>query len=233
MKHRVDSGLVRLGGILLPPRCVLCGSCGQPGRIDLCLACDRSLPRSDATATSGRAPLLRSFAPFAYLHPADYLVHALKYHGQLAVARVLGELLGRHVEAAGFGADVDVLVPVPLHPYRHAERGFNQSEEIARWLGRWLQRRVDGGLAWRRRDTRPQVGLPGDHRRLNVAGAFAAAPGVRGQRVAVVDDVFTTGATLAELARVLHEAGASSVEAWCVARAPAPKQVDFTEHLEV
>jgi ComF family protein len=226
MPSWVDSQIDRLGGLLLPPRCVLCGSKGQLPCLDLCAACEGSLPAAEPVSAASPSPLLRSFAPFAYRPPLDYLVHALKYRGQLAVARVLGSLLGQRVAASGRGAAVDVLVPVPLHPSRHAERGYNQSVEIARWTARSLQCRCDPALASRRRETRPQVGLHGDERRRNVAGAFGAAAAVRGRRVAILDDVMTTGATLAAVGQALLDAGALTVEAWCVGRAAPPKQVN-------
>ena len=156
---------------------------------------------------------------FDYGHPVDHLVHALKYRGQLAVGRVLGTLLGERIAALGLQADVDVVLPVPLHPARHGDRGFNQSAEIGHWVARRLDRPLDVRLAVRRRDTPPQVGLAVLERRTNLAGAFAASPAARGLRIAVVDDVTTTGRTLQELAATLIEAGAESVEGWCVARA--------------
>jgi ComF family protein len=233
MRHWVDRNAERLGGLLLPPRCVLCGSRGQAPSIDLCAGCEGTLPVAEVPCITGPSPLVRSFAPFAYGHPLDHLVHALKYRGQLAVARVLGGLLGQRIEALAFGAAIDVLVPVPLHPRRHAERGFNQSREIANWVARRLRCRVEESVAARCRDTRPQVGLRAEERRCNLAGAFLAAPGVRGLRVAIVDDVYTTGATLRELGQALHDAGARSVEAWCVGRAQVPRQVDLARDGEV
>ena len=232
MRDWVDTQIERLGGLVLPPRCVLCGSRGQPPCTDLCHPCERSLPSAQPVIVHGPAPLRQSVAPFEYDYPLDHLVHALKYRGQLAVARVLGGMLGQRLEASGLGGGIDVVIPVPLHASRHAERGFNQSAEIARWVARRLRRPVAPALAVRCRDTPPQVGLRGDERRANLAGAFAAAPGVRGLRVAVVDDVLTTGTTLRELSRALRDAGALSVDAWCVARAHAPKQVDFASGLE-
>ena len=232
MPSWVDSQIDRLGGLLLPPRCVLCGSRGQPPCLDLCRACEQSLPAAEPVSAIGPSPLLGSLAPFAYRHPLDHLVHGLKYRGQLAVGRVLGSLLAHRVAASGRDAAVDVLVPVPLHPSRHAERGYNQSAEIARWAARSLPCRCDPTLASRHRETRPQVGLHGDERRRNVAGAFTAAAAVRGLRVAVLDDVTTTGATLAAVGQALLDAGALTVEAWCVGRAAPPKQVDCGQGTE-
>ena len=226
MQHWVDSGLERIGALLLPPRCVLCGGRGQPPCLDLCRDCEADLPPARPAILSGQGPLRLSLAAYGYEPPLDYLVHALKYRGQLAVARVLGNLLGAAVESSGLQHEVDVLVPVPLHAARHAERGFNQSHEIARWAGRRLRRRIDPCLVQRRRETRPQVGLGSDERHINLAGAFVAVAPVRRVRVALVDDVTTTGTTLQELGAVLLEAGASSVVAWSVGRAAAAKQVD-------
>ena len=227
MRDWVDKHLDRLGGLLLPPRCVLCGSRGQAPCLDLCAGCEASFEAAGEPVLAGPEPLRRICAPFAYARPIDHLVHALKYRGQLATGRVLGTLLGRRIAALGLGADVDVVLPVPLHPRRHGERGFNQSAEIARWVARDLRRPLRPRLARRRRDTRPQVGLDPAQRRDNLAGAFAASPEVRGLRVALVDDVTTTGRTIAELGRVLLDAGAGAVEAWCVCRAQPPDRVDL------
>jgi ComF family protein len=217
MPDWVDRHLDWLGGLLLPPRCVLCGSRGQAPCLDLCPGCAASFEAANEPELAGPAPLRRSCAPFAYAPPLDHLVHALKYRGQLATARVLGTLLAGWLARRGLPHEVDVIVPVPLHPDRHAERGFNQSAELARQLGHRLHLPVAESLAVRRRATPPQVGLHLDERRRNLAGAFGARPAA-GLRVAIVDDVTTTGATLQELAGVLTHAGACAVDAWCVAR---------------
>jgi ComF family protein len=218
MRHWVDRQVERLGGWLLPPRCVLCGSRGQSPCLDLCRGCQAAFGAAADVVRAGHGCLRRCCAPFAYAAPFDFLVHALKYRGQLATGRVLGTLLADHIEALGLQVDVDVIVPVPLHPARHAERGFNQSAEIARHLGRRLRLPVEESLAVRRRATPPQVGLHLEERRRNLVDAFVAGPAC-GRRVAIVDDVTTTGTTLQELARVLSQAGAVTVDAWCVARA--------------
>lgn len=218
MPNWVDRRIDRLGGWLLPPRCVLCGSRGQAPCLDLCAGCAACFELADAPVLAGPEPLRRSCAPFAYAWPLDHLVQALKYRGQLATARVLGSLLADWVALRGLQHDTDVIVPVPLHPARHAGRGFNQAAEIAHQLGRGLSLPVRESAAVRRRATPPQVGLQLAERRSNLAGAFGAR-GVAGLRVAIIDDVTTTGATLQELAGALHRAGARAVDAWCVARA--------------
>ena len=226
MDESVDRVVSWLGGLLLPPRCVLCGAGGQPPALDLCLDCERALPPASPPFVAGPGPLLGSYATYEYDYPVDHLVHALKYRGQLAVGRVLGTLLGRGLATHAGACAVDVVVPVPLHPGRHAERSFNQSAEIACWAARALRLRFEPGLAIRGRETRPQVGLHGAERRGNLAGAFLPRQGARGLRIAVVDDVTTTGTTVAELGQALVAAGAASVVAWCVCRAPPPERVD-------
>lgn len=214
----VDRNLERLGGLLLPPRCVLCGSRGQAPCLDLCAGCAADFQAAGEPVLAGPGPLRRTCAPYAYAWPLDHLVHALKYRGQLATARVLGTLLAQWLAGRSLHDDIDVIVPVPLHPARHADRGFNQSAELARPVGRALRLPLAVSLAERRRATPPQVGLNLDARRGNLAGAFRAGA-VAGLRVAIVDDVTTTGATLQELALALVQAGAAAVDGWCVARA--------------
>lgn len=216
-RSQVDRSLDTICAWLLPPRCVLCGRQGQRPCLDLCAGCEASFEVAAEPVIVGQEPLRRTCAPFAYAWPLDHLVHALKYRGQLATARVLGTLLADWLNGHGLQHEVDVIVPVPLHPERHAERGFNQSAELARQLGRSLRLPVAESLAVRQRATPPQVGLHVEERRSNLVGAFAAGHAA-GLRVAIVDDVTTTGTTLQELARELVQAGAHAVDAWCIAR---------------
>ena len=130
-RFQVDRGLDAFCGSLLPPRCVLCGGPGQRPCLDLCAACEAALPTDPHVLLEGPRPIERCLAAFAYAFPMDHLVQLLKYRRQLAVGRVLGALLARSVDALGLQSDVDCVVPVPLHPGRHADRGFNQSTEIA------------------------------------------------------------------------------------------------------
>jgi ComF family protein len=243
MPNRLDSVLEQIGGWWLPARCVLCGRRGQPPCLDICYECERELPRPQrvcprcgATVGAGRLdstdaeacahcatdppPLDRLHAAFVYAPPVDSLVHALKYRGRLAIGRVLGELLARSADAAGLRDRVDAIVPTPLHPSRHAERGFNQATEIARWTARRLDLECNARLASRRIAGPSQVGSTPAQRRANLYGVFAAdANRVRGRAIAIVDDVVTTGSTTSALASALLAAGACRVDAWCVALA--------------
>ncbi|HEU4464565.1 MAG TPA: ComF family protein [Gemmatimonadota bacterium] len=146
-----------------------------------------------------------------YAGPAESVVHALKYRGWSHLADLCAASMAEPL--AQRGGSLDAIVPVPLHRARHRERGFNQSALLARALGRHLALPVVEALS-RSRPTRSQVGLGRAARRRNVDGAFAAAAGVRpGASLALVDDVATSGSTLAAAAGTLLAAGASRVVA--------------------
>jgi len=113
-----------------------------------------------------------------------------------------------------------VLIPVPLHPSRLGERGYNQALEIARVLARELALPIDNHVCERVAATAPQAGLDEHARRRNIRGAFAVRGPFHWSHVVILDDVVTTGSTVAELARVLRGAGARRVEVWAAARTP-------------
>jgi ComF family protein len=145
------------------------------------------------------------------------LVHLLKYEGWWRAV----EAMAHRMLPLGPLARAGVLVPTPLAASRLRHRGYNQAERLAREIGCRRGLPVRPELLLRRRDTRTQTALTPEARRANIAGAFLAR-GVRGRRVIVVDDVFTTGATLVACAEALLEAGASEVGAITFARAVLP-----------
>ena len=215
----------KLASLLFGGSCFLCR--GTARRL-LCAACESDLPRlamplcprcalpSPGALVCGRclseSPAYdATLAALAYDFPADALVHALKFRGELALAPLLAGLL-----ADKLGAErVDCVVPVPLSARRLRERGYNQAAEIARHLRR---NGLELALCERTRDSPPQIELPYAERQRNVRGAFRCTRALIGARVAVVDDVMTTGATLHEIARTLKGAGATHVVNWVVAR---------------
>lgn len=211
-----------------PHRCVLCDS--PTGQDRICADCDAELPRLPlgrctvcavplgsgevCGACLRQPPAFESVrAAFAYEFPVDALIHAFKYGRRLALAPVLGEML-----AGSTTPDVDVLVPMPLASGRLYERGFNQALEIARTLSRRHRIPLDATACRKVIETTPQARLPWKERAKNVRRTFVCDTSLKGLRVAVVDDVLTTGATLNELARALRRAGAVSVAGWVVAR---------------
>ncbi len=145
-------------------------------------------------------------------------VHQLKYAGWWRVAEPMARLMARLEPCGGAG----VLIPVPLGAARARRRGYNQAERLGRALAGAAGMPLRTDLLARCRDTRTQTALAPEQRRANVAGAFQAGPVPRDIRVVLIDDVFTTGATLVEAARTLAEAGAGAVEAVTFARALPP-----------
>ncbi len=223
---------------LYPPHCLLCGAGYRGGRapLDLCPACLADLPWNrpacghcgqplpeGAPPLCGRClrrpPLFdRLYAPLRYAAPADRLLLAFKFHGRMAPGRVAGELLAEALVQQGT-APPAVIVPVPLHPQRLAQRGYNQALELARPVGRRLGVAVASGLVQRLRATAAQSELTRPARRRNVRGAFAVVGALPRGTIALLDDVVSTGATVTELTRTLKRAGAERVEVWAVARA--------------
>jgi len=216
--------------ILLPQNCILCGSvCGHR---QLCTGCSQDLPLHHSPccpvcalpATQGEVcgnclKLPPRFdattAALNFDFPADAIVRALKYQGQLEIAGLLATILAQRLA----GCDKpDFILPMPLHATRLQQRGFNQAAEIARRVAHRLAVPFTVNAAVRVRATDPQAGLPLEQRRKNLRGAFAAAEDLSGKKIAVIDDVMTTGTSLNELAKTLKAAGAVRVECWVAAR---------------
>jgi ComF family protein len=237
----------RLGGWLdhLAPRgCALCGTALAPRAFPaFCTGCLLDLPGArrarcrrcgqptDApapacTACAAEAPpaVDATLAAADYAPPLDRVVTALKFGRQLPLARPLGELLAARWAGALHGEPLDCLVPVPLAPGRLAQRGFNQSLEMARAMSAALAHAFEPlpvlpRRLSRLRETPPQAALGLAERRTNLLGCFACSGRLDGLRIGLVDDVMTTGSTVGEAARVLKAAGATRVVALVAARA--------------
>ena len=184
--------------VALCPRCAEQTTYGER-----CGACLKEAPHFD-----------RVKAAFRYDFPIDRIIQALKYGHQLSVAGWLGNLLASRLVAS----EHDLILALPLHPQRLAERGFNQSMEIARTLSKVLDRPVQHEHLLRTRATQPQADLPHKERQKNVRGAFECLCDYSDQRILLVDDVMTTGATLNECARILKIHGAKTVTVAVAAR---------------
>lgn len=192
--------------------CRVCGALvAAPTRHDfVCEACQKRPPAFALARSAVR-----------YAEPVDQLLQDFKFRRATWLCEDLADLLEGTVRAKMPFAEIDVVVPVPLHPNRARRRGYNQSELLARALARRLNRRVDCAALARVRDTAHQARLGGEARLANMRDAVAVvdARGVRGRTVLLVDDIMTSGATLTNCARPLVGAGAARV--WCatVARA--------------
>lgn len=184
------------------PRCAICAIPSTHGAI--CGACLKQTPS-----------YTRSIAAFSYAFPIDALLQSLKYAGNLALTNILADPLS-HLAATE--PRPDMIIAMPLHPARLRARGFNQALEIAKVIGKQLAIPLHADVCQRTRDTPPQVSLPWKERDKNIKGAFACEMNLSGKKIALVDDVMTTGATLNELSKVLRKQGAAEISAWVVAR---------------
>lgn len=233
MQRGWRDGLVGALRTTLPQCCALCAA--ATGTALICVECARSLPRLPPACPCCALPSThggicgacladppafdRSQAAFVYAFPLDRLVQSFKYHGALALAGWFAEAMLEHRSQP---LAADAIVPVPLARGRQRERGFNQALELARPLARWTGIPLAAEAATRIRETPPQASLPWAERATNIRGAFSCGMSLAGKRVAVVDDVMTTGASLDEFAATLKRAGALSVENWLVARTLRP-----------
>ncbi len=232
MRQLLRSACQALLDLLFPPHCAGCGQWGALlcARCEaaiafisppVCPLCGRPEPTASRCFLCRREPpplaAIRSAALFE--GPVRQAIYQLKYRGRRELARPLGMLMAKAWPARLFEADC--LIPVPLHPERERERGFNQAHLLAEVLSVQVGLPMLPGALRRVRPTRPQVQLEAAARRENVRGAFA--PGdlpLRGRRPVLVDDVCTTTATLGACAEALRRAGVERVWAFTLARAP-------------
>jgi len=198
-----------LADALVPPRCA---GCDAPGSW-LCVAC-----RDSVEARTVRAGTLPIRAGGAYEGPLRRAIHRCKYRDERGLSAELGDLLAALVaEDLALGVTIDAVVPVPLHRSRVRARGYDQTALLAARVAYRVALPLVPALH-RIRPTRPQVELDRAQRARNVEGAFVAeARSLRGLRVALVDDVTTTGATLTAAAKAARSAGARAVRAYVVA----------------
>lgn len=219
-----------------PPTCTLCGAAGN-GERDLCLGCQRDLPHNHHACRHCALPLPdtaptnslcgqcqkkppkfdRCLAALRYEHPLDHLISGLKFRDKLVYGRLLSGLLKDFLEQQLHELP-ELLIPVPLHPSRLKERGFNQALELTRPLSKHFGIPVDIQSAIRNRATAPQSGLDKKERRRNIRGAFELKGKLKARHIAIIDDVVTTGNTVNELTRILRRGGANRVEVWTVGR---------------
>lgn len=217
--YPVRSQIERCLDLLFPPTCVECRRVGRwicprcwtnvSWVVDrTCGSCGMSSVQNPCCRCAHRPSSLRSViavAPFE--GAAREAVHALKYEGKHAIAPMMGRLMARAVR----DLDIDLVVATPLHAARRRQRGYDQSALLARTIRRELQLGSDVDTLRRVRRTRQQVSLGPKERRSNMLGAFKATRQLHGERVLLVDDVYTTGATMEAAATALLEGGAHSV----------------------
>lgn len=214
----LKTSLLALADIVMPRVCLVCGRVLMAGERHICLSCLSGLPQT-RFASCEHNPMadkynagmsLDEYEPYAFAaalfyysadSPYTRINLALKYRRNLAAGRHFSAMLGEELAGSELFSDADLVVPVPLHPGRRWKRGYNQAEVIAKEIARRLNIPCEAGLLRRVRRTRTQTLLTVEQKAANVAGAFAlderlAERNKKVKHILVVDDVFTTGATI-------------------------------------
>lgn len=197
---------------ILPPWCPCCGLPFQQRLVDdshLCGPCSIHLPPFSGARSFGY-----------YMSELRQMIHSLKFRGRRNLSNLFAPLLASVFQGAWTREEVDLIVPIPLHPKRQRERTFNQAAVLARDLARLLALPYSEQALSRVRYTTPQVGLSDAERLLNIRQAFVARPeSSAGKRILLIDDVMTTGATVAGASQALLQGGARRVSVLTLARA--------------
>lgn len=232
---QVNNIVERCADALFPGYCCLC-QWRCPGSLPLCVDCRAELVRNLHCCPRCALPLAlhsalcgqclahppafnRVVAPLQYCEYLAFMLGRWKFQGDLALTPLMADLW---LQNADTSEPPDVLVPVPLHWFRRWRRGYNQSELLARRLApAFGGLSVNTRLLKRARATAAQSGMNARQRTRNLRGAFTVTGSCDNLRVALVDDVLTTGATAGEAAHVLRQAGAARVDVWCLARTPS------------
>ncbi len=222
---------------LLPYTCVLCHHTSNRYQ-DLCADCYKTLPWLQQHCLRCAIPLFTTdqicghclqktppfdatHALFLYQPPITQLILELKFKQSLINAQILGELLTTQIQQNWYQTTPlpDVIVPVPLHPERLKERGYNQALEIARPISKLLKIPINTTTSQRIKATTPQTILSANERRQNIKNAFTVTRDLAHQHVAVIDDVITTGCTISEFCKTLKQSEVRTIDVWCCARA--------------
>lgn len=188
--------------LLFPPKCEVCGS-----------FCDTALCRECSQKITYLSPSIFIHSVGEYEGVLKKAIKRFKFNRSRRLAEPLGWLMAKYLNRHLWKNSLDLIIPVPLHKKRLAERGFNQSELLAFKITEICGIPAVAGLLLRKLDTPPQFNLPRQKRLYNVAGAFEVSGGelIKDKNILLVDDIYTTGATVAECTKTLKTAGAQSV----------------------
>ncbi len=228
----------------MPPICILCRQKSHQSW-DLCQACYLDLPilsqtcRRCANILHGTSnslcgtclkqppPFQVTHALFGYHQPVDQLLLALKFNQAFSHGRLLGELLADRIQHQWYREKPlpSAIIPMPLHPIRQRERGFNQSIELARPIAKKLQLPLLDTVCERIKSTMAQASLPAHQRRSNITGAFAIKKPILYRHVVIVDDIITTGHTVRELCHLLKNHEVETIDIWCCARSSISTEI--------
>lgn len=234
--------LSHIPATIFPSQCLLC-ACGLDGDL-LCSNCQYDLPHTYGQLLCQQCGLRieslshfcgsclrhppafsRCFMPFSYEYPLDALIHKFKYRANLTCGKLLAQMLAEAIKHRAQDDDwemPDLIIPTPLHWQRLWLRGFNQAEILAKEVARELQIPVEPKLIQRKHKTPSQKGLSRSERQKNLRKSFTVKErdlkAIQNKRIALVDDVVTTTATVRELSALLMKQGAKDVQVWALAR---------------
>lgn len=199
----------------------LCDPCIQlfPKINTPCLYCALPLPESQnricGLCIQHPPQIYQTIIPYPFIEPLRNIIHQFKYHEGLHLSSALSHLIWQHVSLV---EKPQLLVPVPIHPKKLKERGFNQSILLTKHLSQWLNLPYDIHLCEKALHTPSQASLSAHTRKINLEYSFKVKKPVSYEHIALVDDVYTTGSTCLSLAAKLLASGAKKVEVWCIAR---------------
>jgi len=187
-----------------------------------CLVCSATLSIKDTTNVCGSCLQTKPFyqesiIPLEYVFPTTTLIKQLKYKEKLFFSEILSQILLNKIKRENRPLP-ELIIPVPLHPFRLMNRGFNQSALIAKTISKELNIPIDLKSCRRIRNTLQQTGFNKSQRKKNIRNAFSIRKNFNANHVAIIDDVVTTGSTVNELAKVLQRAGVETIEIWACAR---------------
>lgn len=215
--------------LLLPHFCVLCHKPSHR-EMDLCLACENQLPFLKnachicasplpennticGQCLTRKKPFDQTISIFKYEPPVSAMITGLKFSAKLHYATLFGKLLARKIIQKP-----ELIIPIPLHKNRLKERGFNQSLEIAKQIGKQLNIPIDVKSCQRIIHTQPQAQIPAKDRKKNVQNAFGMVQKISTNHIAVIDDVVTTGHTISSFCQMLKQQGVQHIDVWCIAK---------------
>jgi len=189
----------------LPYQTITCNHCAKPLAIDgLCKQCQQKPPL-----------YTNAQAVFSYIYPIDKLISVAKFNENLAILALLGNLMVKYLQ---FEPHPDVMIPVPLHPKRLRQRGYNQSVELAKCIKKYTGIPLDYNSCQRIKNTRPQVGLSAQQRKFNIQNSFKINRIENSwEHIVLIDDVMTTGSTVEALTKEYLQVGIQRVDVWCCA----------------
>jgi len=230
-RHKITHRIARLYSKLLLTPCLLCGS--HTDQHTLCLPCTDSLPKLGHVCQRCALPITQgvlcgqclikppirhlTHCLFPYQSPIDRLIADLKYHDRLAVSNFFALQFTQHIKARSDLMPA-LLIPIPLHPKRIRQRGYNQSTEVTKILSKQLHIPYDNRALTRIKNTLPQTRLPYSERKQNIRSAFKCNSPSLPSHIALIDDVLTTGHTADTAAKILIQNGVKKVELWTIAR---------------